>query len=68
MRENAATKATRLLTEGRVTINRLFDRTADIAVSEAAHGSAGDRRYEYLPTYFLRGLINLHLEFTPTGA
>ena len=42
--------------------------SCDIAVSEAAHGSAGDRRYEYLPTYFLRGLINLHLEFTPTGA
>jgi cytochrome P450 family 150 subfamily A5 len=53
--------------EGRVTINRLFDRTADIAVSEAAHGPAGDRRYEYMPTYFLRGLINLHLEFTPAG-
>jgi cytochrome P450 len=53
--------------EGRVTINRLFDRTADIAVSEAAHGPAGDRRYEYMPTYFLRGLINLHLEFTPVG-
>ena len=53
--------------EGRVTINRLFDRTADIAVSEAAHGPAGDHRYEYMPTYFLRGLINLHLEFTPIG-
>jgi cytochrome P450 len=52
--------------EGRVTINRLFDRTADIAVSEAAHGAVGNRRYEYMPTYFLRGLTNLHLEFTPT--
>lgn len=54
--------------EGRVTINRLLDRTADIVVSEAAHGPEGNRRYEYIPTYFLRGLINLHLEFTPTGA
>jgi cytochrome P450 len=51
--------------EGRVTINRLLDRMADIRVSERVHGPAGARRYEYLPTYFLRGLISLHLEFTP---
>jgi cytochrome P450 len=51
--------------EGRVTINRLLDRTSNIEVSEPDHGPAGDRRYEYLPTYFLRGLTNLHLRFTP---
>ncbi|HWC39381.1 MAG TPA: cytochrome P450, partial [Acidimicrobiales bacterium] len=51
--------------EGRVTINRLLDRMADIRVSEREHGPAGDRRYEYLPTYFLRGLVSLHLELTP---
>jgi cytochrome P450 len=51
--------------EGRVTINRLFDRTANIAISEAAHGPADDRRYEYMPNYFLRGLERLNLEFTP---
>jgi cytochrome P450 len=51
--------------EGRVTINRLLDRMADIRVSERAHGPAGARRYEYLPTYFLRGLISLQLELTP---
>jgi cytochrome P450 len=48
--------------EGRVTINRLLDRTAAITVSETEHGPPGARRYEYLPTYFLRGLNNLHLE------
>ena len=51
--------------EGRVTINRLLDRTVDITIAEAAHGPAGARRYEYLPTYFLRGLASLELELTP---
>jgi cytochrome P450 len=50
--------------EGGVTINRLLDRTADIAIASDHHGVPGERRYEYLPTYFLRGLSNLHLEFT----
>jgi cytochrome P450 len=52
--------------EGRVTINRFLDRTADIAISEAHHGPADARRYDYLPTFFLRGLQRLHLEFTPS--
>jgi cytochrome P450 len=51
--------------EGRVTINRLLDRTADIAISNEHHGPAGARQYDYLPTFFLRGLERLHLEFTP---
>jgi cytochrome P450 family 150 subfamily A5 len=49
--------------EGRVTINRILDRTSDISISEETHGPAGERRYEYLPTFFLRGLLNLSLEF-----
>jgi hypothetical protein len=28
------------------------------------HGPANDRRYQYVPTYILRGLTELHLEFT----
>ncbi len=54
-------------TEGRVTVERLLDRMTDIKISEKAHGPAGARRYKYLPTYILRGLSRLHLEFTPTG-
>ena len=49
--------------EARVVIERLFDRTAGIRVSEAAHGPVGARRYEYLPTYMIRGLTRLNLEF-----
>lgn len=37
--------------EGHVTINRLLDRTRDIAISEAKHGPAGDRQYHYAPTF-----------------
>ena len=51
--------------EGRVTVNRLFDRMSDISISEAAHGPAGDRHYDYLPTYFLRGLSDLTIDFVP---
>jgi cytochrome P450 len=49
--------------EARVTLNRLFDRTTDIRVDESVHGPADARRYDYLPTYFLRGLTKLNLEF-----
>jgi len=48
--------------EGNVTLNRLLDRTTSITISDEAHGPPGARRYEYLPTYFLRGLTNLHVE------
>ena len=51
--------------EGCVSVERLLDRLGDIHVSEAAHGPPDARRYEYVPTYILRGLRSLHLEFTP---
>jgi cytochrome P450 family 150 subfamily A5 len=51
--------------EGRVSVNRLLDRTAAITISEDVHGPPGARHYEYLPTYFLRGLAGLSVDFTP---
>jgi cytochrome P450 len=51
-------------TEGRVSLEKLLDRMADIRISEAEHGPAHARRYSYVPTYILRGLTRLHLEFT----
>lgn len=53
--------------EGRITIHRLLDRLRDITISEAVHGPAGDRRYTYEPTFLLRGLTELHIEFTPAA-
>jgi cytochrome P450 len=53
--------------EGRVSLERLLDRMGDIRISEAEHGPPDARRYEYAPTFILRGLQRLHLEFTPIG-
>jgi cytochrome P450 len=49
--------------EARVALERLLDRTTDIRISEEHHGPAGARRYHYLPTFILRGVTQLHLEF-----
>jgi len=54
--------------EAVVSLSRLLDRTAGIRVDEARHGPAGDRRYKYLPTFILRGLTRLHVEFAPAGS
>jgi cytochrome P450 len=50
--------------EARIAIERLLDRTTDIRISERVHGPAGNRRFRYLPTFILRGLTRLNLEFT----
>jgi cytochrome P450 len=53
--------------ETRISIERLVERMQDIRISESAHGPAGARHYDYVPTYILRGLMRLNLEFTPAG-
>lgn len=53
--------------EGKVSLHRILDRMADIRISEKEHGPPGARRYAYAPTYILRGLMQLHLEYTPVG-
>ncbi|WP_077087014.1 cytochrome P450 [Mycobacterium rhizamassiliense] len=50
--------------EGRVTINRLLDRATEFHISETQHGPRKQRRYGYEPTFLLRGLTELHIEFT----
>ncbi|HTZ69561.1 MAG TPA: cytochrome P450 [Acetobacteraceae bacterium] len=51
-----------------VALNRMFDRTSNIRISEKIHGPAGARRYSYLPTFILRGLTHIGLEFDPVAA
>lgn len=51
--------------EGRVSIERILDRMADITIDEALHGPAGERRYNYEPTFILRGLTDINIKFTP---
>jgi len=51
--------------EARISVERILDRMRDIRLSEEHHGPPTDRRFDYEPTWVLRGLTRLHLEFTP---
>ncbi len=51
--------------EGRVSFAKLLDRMRDIRLSEEHHGPPSDRHFSYEPTWILRGLSKLHIEFTP---
>jgi hypothetical protein len=49
--------------EGRISIERVLARTRNIRLSEEHHGPPGARRFQYEPTWILRGLSKLYLEF-----
>jgi cytochrome P450 len=51
--------------EGRVSIARILERMRNIRLSEEHHGPPSDRHFDYEPTWVLRGLHKLHIEFTP---
>jgi cytochrome P450 len=51
--------------EGRVSVERILDRMRNIRLSEEHHGPPSSRHFEYEPTWILRGLRELHIEFTP---
>lgn len=53
--------------EAVVSLNRMFDHTSNIRISEKVHGAPGERHYSYLPTFILRGLTHLNLEFEPVS-
>ena len=44
--------------EGRVSLERILDRMRDIRLSEEHHGPPGARRFDYEPTWILRGLTS----------
>jgi cytochrome P450 len=50
--------------EGRVAIERILDRMTDIRLSDEHHGHAGDRHFDYLPTFFMRAVANLHIVYS----
>jgi cytochrome P450 len=54
--------------EGRVSIERILARTRNIRLSEEHHGPTGAPTFQYEPTWILRGLSKLHLEFDDAGA
>ncbi|MDG4664839.1 cytochrome P450 [Mycobacterium sp. 236(2023)] len=49
--------------EGRISLERILDRMTNIAIDEEHHGPAENRRYSYEPTFIMRGLSELHIEF-----
>lgn len=51
--------------ESRIAIEHLLRRLRNIRISEAHHGPAGARRYNFEPTYTFRSLADLHIEFDP---
>jgi cytochrome P450 len=52
--------------EGRISLERILDRMRNIRLAEEHHGAPGSRRFDYEPTWILRGLTKLHLEFDRT--
>lgn len=53
--------------EARISIDRILDLTADLRIDESRHGAPGARTYRYEPTFVMRGLSELHVEFDPVG-
>ncbi|HEX9834609.1 MAG TPA: cytochrome P450 [Mycobacterium sp.] len=51
--------------EARIAMNRILDRMANIRISTEMHGPPDDRKYEYEPTFIMRGLTALHVEYDP---
>ncbi|HET9731711.1 MAG TPA: cytochrome P450 [Acidimicrobiales bacterium] len=51
--------------EARISLECLLDRLGDIRIDEAVHGTGGERRYEWEPTFLLRRLRGLNLRFEP---
>ncbi|MBX7433279.1 cytochrome P450 [Mycobacterium sp. Y57] len=49
--------------EGQITVRRLLDRMSEVRIDEAFHGRVGAHNYAYEPTFLLRGLTELHIEF-----
>ena len=50
-----------------VSIEHLLARMGNIRLSEEHHGPKGDRRFHYEPTYILRAMQHLYLDFDPIG-
>ena len=50
--------------EARISLERILARLHDIRVNPGIHGTEGQRRFAYQPTYVFRSLKALHLLFT----
>lgn len=50
--------------EVRVILEKFLQHTTSIKLDEACHGPQGDRRFDFEPSFIIRGLSELHLKFT----
>jgi cytochrome P450 len=48
-----------------VSLESMFNRLDAITINEAKHGPASNRNFEYIPSYSVRGLTEVHLTFAP---
>lgn len=51
--------------EVRVIFEKLLEHTAHVSLSEAEHGPVGNRRWEFEPSFSVRGFSKLHAAFEP---
>jgi cytochrome P450 len=49
--------------ETKISLERIFDRTSSLEIDEEVHGPRDARRFEYEPTFTMRGLSALSLRF-----
>ena len=54
--------------EARISFERILARMRDIRLSDEHHGPPGARHFHYEPTWVLRGLHEIHIDFTPVEA
>lgn len=53
--------------EVRIIIEKLLEQTAHIDLDESRHGPAGNRNFDYEPSFIIRGLSELHVTLTPVN-
>ena len=51
--------------EARISMERILERMRNLRLNEDEHGPPGERRFRYEPTWILRGLTKLHIQFDP---
>src|SRR5271170_984854 len=51
--------------EVRVILDRLFEHTSEIRLSEEMHGAPGSRKLDYEASFIIRGLARVFLELKP---
>ncbi len=51
--------------EVKVILERFFENTSHIDLNPEKHGTAGNRKLEFEPSFIIRGLANLQVDLTP---